>query len=63
MPFDSALWGTAWPLNKLITETQQPQTDKLFWSPDTQKGFKALQTTLLQYPTLSLPTESEFNAR
>ena len=61
MPFDSALWGTAWPLNKLITETQQPQTDKLFWSPDTQKGFKALQTTLLQYPTLSLPTESEFN--
>ena len=27
----------AWPLYKLITETQQAQTDKLLWSPDTQR--------------------------
>ena len=26
----------AWPLYKLKTETQQAQTDKLVWSPDTQ---------------------------
>ena len=26
----------AWPLYKLIAETQQAQTDKLVWSPDTQ---------------------------
>ena len=32
------------PLDKLITETQQAQTDKLVWSPYTQKAFKALQT-------------------
>ena len=36
----------AWPLYKLITENQQAQTDKLFWSPDTQKAFKALQSAL-----------------
>ena len=51
----------AWPLYKLIAETQQTQTDKLVWSPDTQKAFKVLQTALLQAPALSLPTESEFN--
>ena len=51
----------AQPLNKLITETQQAKTDKLVWSPDIQKAFKALQTALLQAPTLSLPTGSEFN--
>ena len=50
----------AWPLYKLITETQQDQTDKLVWSPDTQKAFKALQTALLKAPALSLPTGSEF---
>ena len=44
-----------------IAETQQAQTDKLIWSPDTQKAFKALQTALLQPPILSLPTGSEFN--
>ena len=49
------------PLYKLIAETQQAQTDKLVWSPDTQKAFKALQTALLQAPALSLPTGSEFN--
>ena len=49
----------AQPLHKLITETQQAQTDKLVWSPETQKDFKALQTALLQAPTLSLPTGSE----
>ena len=27
----------AWPLYKLITETQQAQTDKLLWSPYTQR--------------------------
>ena len=48
-------------LYKLITETQQAQTDKLAWSPDTQKAFKALQTAPMQAPTLSLPTGSEFN--
>ena len=42
------------PLYKLITETQQAQTNKLVWSPDIQKAFKALQTALLQAPTLSL---------
>ena len=49
------------PLYKLIAETQQAQTDKLVWSPDTQKSFKVLQTAFLQAPTLSLPTGSEFN--
>ena len=51
----------AQPLYKLIVETQQAQTDKLVWSPDTQKAFKFLQTALLQAPALSLPTGSEFN--
>ena len=50
-----------WPLHELIAETQQAQTDKLVWSPDTQKAFKVLQTALLQAPALSLPTGSEFN--
>ena len=49
------------PLYKLIAETQQAQTDKLVWSPETQKAFKVLQTALLQAPALSLPTGSEFN--
>ena len=49
------------PLHKLIAETQQAQTDKLVWSPDTQKAFKVLQTALLQAPVLSLPTGSGFN--
>ena len=48
------------PLYKLIAETQQAQTDKLLWSPDTQKAFKVLQTALLQAPALSLPTGSGF---
>ena len=48
-------------LYKLIAETQQAQTDKLVWSPETQKAFKVLQTALLQAPALSLPTGSEFN--
>ena len=51
----------AQPLHKLIAETQQAPTDKLVWSPDTQKAFKVLQTALLQAPTLSLPTGSGFN--
>ena len=38
----------AQPLYKLIAETQQAQTDKLVWSPETQKAFKVLQTALLQ---------------
>ena len=50
----------AWPLYKFITETQGAQTNKLVWSPETQKAFKSLQTALLQVPTLSLPTGSEF---
>ena len=44
-----------------IVETQQAQTEKLLWSPDTQKAFKVLQMALLQAPSLSLPTGSEFN--
>ena len=51
----------AQPLYKLIAETQQAQTDKLVWSPKTQKAFKVLQTALLQAPALSLPTGSGFN--
>ena len=51
----------AWPLYKFIAETLQAQTDKLVWSPDTQKAFKVLQTSLQQAPALSLPTGSEFN--
>ena len=50
----------AQPLYTLIAETQQAQIDKLVWSPDTQKAFKVLQNALLQAPTLSLPTGSEF---
>ena len=49
------------PLYKLRAETQQAPTDKLVWSPDTQKAFKVLQTALLQAPALSLPTGSEFS--
>ena len=49
------------PLYKSIAETQQAQTEKLLWSPDTQKAFKVLQMALLQAPSLSLPTGSEFN--
>ena len=49
------------PLYKLVAKTQQSQTNGLVWSPDTQKAFKILQTALLQAPTLSLPTGSEFN--
>ena len=52
----------AWPLYKLITETQQAQTNKLVWSPEIRKAFKVLQTALLQAPALSLPTGSEFNS-
>ena len=51
----------AWPLYKFIAETQQAQTDKLVWSPETQKAFKVLQIALLQAPALSLPTGSELN--
>ena len=49
------------PLYKLMTETQQVQTNKLVWSPDTQKAVKALQIALLQAPTLGLPTGSKFS--
>ena len=49
-------------LYKLITETQQGQTNKLVWSPKTQKAFKTLQTAHLQAPTLSLPTGSKFSS-
>ena len=49
------------PLYKLITETQQAQTYKLFWTPETQNFFKTLQTALLQAPALSLPIGSEFS--
>ena len=55
------LQGTCPALCKLIAETQQAQTDKLVWSPKTQKAFKVLQTALLQAPALSLPTGSKFN--
>ena len=59
---DSGLWGTCLePLYKLITETQQAQTNKLVWSSETQKTFKSLQTALLQAPALSLPIGSEFS--
>ena len=51
----------AWLLYKLITETQQAQTDKLVWSPEIQKAFMVLQTAFLQAPALSLPTGSEFS--
>ena len=49
------------PLYKLIAEVQQAQTDKLVWSPDTQKAFKVLLIALLKAPALSLPKGSEFN--
>ena len=48
------------PLYRLIAETEQAQTDKLVWPPETEKAFKVLQTALLQAPALSLPTGSEF---
>ena len=37
----------AQPLYKPITEIQQAQTDKLVWSPGSQKAFKTLHTSLL----------------
>ena len=43
------------PLHKLIAETQQAQTDKLVWSPETQKAFKVLQTAPLRASALSCP--------
>ena len=49
------------PLYKLIAEVQQAQTEKLVWSPDTQKAFKVLQIALLKAPALSLLTGSEYN--
>ena len=33
----------AWPLYKLIAETQQAQTDKLVWSPESQKALRFLR--------------------
>ena len=42
-----------WPLYKLITEIQQAQTNKFFWSPEAQKAFETLQTALLRAPALS----------
>ena len=54
-------WELGQPLYKRITETQQAQTDKVAWSQVTQKASKALQIALLQAPTMSLPTGSEFN--
>ena len=51
----------ALPLYQLITETQQAQTDKLAWSSEIQKVLQAPQTALLQAPTLTLPTGSEFS--
>ena len=44
------------PLYKFIAETQKARTDKLVWSPDTQKAFIVLQTAVLQAPSLSLST-------
>ena len=38
------------PLYKLIAETQQAQTDKLVWSPETQKAFKVLRLTSCKLP-------------
>ena len=35
------------PSYKLTAETHQAQTDKLVWSPETQKALKVLQTALL----------------
>ena len=52
----------AQPLSKCVTETKQAKTHKLVWSPETQKAFKAIQTSLLQAPTLSCPTGSEFSS-
>ena len=37
----------AQPSYKLTAETHQAQTDKLVWSPETQKALKVLQTALL----------------
>ena len=51
----------AWALYKLIAEIQQPQTNKLVWSPDTEKAFTVLQTALLHAAALNLTTGSEFN--
>ena len=41
--------GLSGPLYKPITETQQAKTDRLIWSPETQKGLasaKSLQSCL-----------------
>ena len=51
----------AQPLYKLIAESQQAQTDKLVWSPDTHKSLMVLKIALQQAPALTLPTGSEFN--
>ena len=42
------------PLYKLIAETQQAQTDKLVWSPETQKAFKALSNCSLTVSSFEL---------
>ena len=51
----------AWPLYKLITETQQAKLTNWFSLQILKKAFKALQSALLPAPALSLPTGSEFN--
>ena len=61
MPHLDSYGELARPLYKLMMETQQVQTNKLVWSPDTQKAVKALQIALLQAPTLGLPTGSKFS--
>ena len=38
----------------------RPKPTSWFGPPETQKAFKALQTSLLKAPALSLPTGSEF---
>ena len=48
------------PLYKLITETQQLQTQTGLVPRETQKAFKDRQTTVLQHPAFSWPTGSEF---
>ena len=51
----------AQPLYKPIAEIQQAHSDKLVWSPETEKAFKVLQIAFLQAPVLSLPAGSKFN--
>ena len=50
----------AWPLYKLLKETQQSGQNLLQWEPEEMHVLKTLKQALFQGPALSLPTGDQF---